>query len=64
MVMADDSVKKFQPSKWMTYLEDEQFKARVLEIMDEEVIQKFDLRTGDADEFYSSPDESSLTDSQ
>lgn len=64
MEMGDGSVKKFQPSKWMTYLEDEQFKIRALEIMDEEVIQKFDLRQGDAEEFYSSPDESSLTDAE
>jgi len=62
LTMKDGSVKKFQPSRWMTSMEDEDFKIRVLEIMDEEVVQKFDQRDGDADDFYGEVDENSLTD--
>ena len=64
LTMKDGSVKKFQPSRWMTSMEDEDFKIRVLEIMDEEVVQKFDQRDGDADDFYGEVDENSLTDSE
>ena len=55
---ADGTVEKFQPSKWMKALEGEKFKARVLEIMDREVIQKFDNREGDAKDFYNLDEES------
>ena len=55
---ADGTVEKFQPSKWMKALEGEKFKARVLEIMDREVIQKFDNREGDAKDFYNMDEES------
>ena len=48
----DGTVTKFQPSKWMTALEDDKFKKRVLEIMDREVIQKFENREGEAKNFY------------
>jgi len=48
----DGTVDKFQPSRWMTALESDKFRARVLEIMDSEVIQKFDKREGDAKDFY------------
>ena len=54
----DGTVDKFQPSKWMKALESDKFKARVLEIMDREVIQKFDKREGDAESFYSMDEES------
>jgi len=43
---------KFQPSKWKDKIQDDTFKARILEIMDEEVILKFDKRECDATEFY------------
>ena len=42
----------------MKALEGEKFKARVLEIMDREVIQKFDNREGDAKDFYNLDEES------
>ena len=42
----------------MKALEGEKFKARVLEIMDREVIQKFDKREGDAKDFYNMDGES------
>ena len=43
---------KFQPSKWKEKIQDEVFRNRVLEIMDEEVILKFDKREGDALDYY------------
>ena len=43
---------KFQATKWTQRLEDEEFRTAVLEIMDEEVIMKFDRRDGAADDFY------------
>jgi len=52
----DGTVDKFQPSKWITMLEKEKFKTRILELMDREVIQKFEKREVDAKEFYE-PDE-------
>ena len=54
----DGTVDKFQPSRWMKALESDKFKARVLEIMDREVIQKFDKREGDAKDFYDTDEES------
>lgn len=43
---------KFQATKWAERLADKKFRENVLEIMDEEVIMKFDKREGTADEFY------------
>jgi len=43
---------KFQASRWIERLRDEEFRSNVLEIMDEEVIQKFDKREGEAQDFY------------
>ena len=43
---------KFQASKWSEKLKNKKFHARVLEIMDEEIIRKFDDRTGNAEDFY------------
>ena len=43
---------KFQASKWTERLLDEEFRTAVLEIMDEEVIMKFDKRVGSAEDFY------------
>jgi recombination protein RecA len=54
----DGTVDKFQPSRWMKALESEKFKKRVLEIMDREVIQKFDKREGEAKDFYNTEEES------
>jgi recombination protein RecA len=44
--------KKFQQSAWEDLMKEESFKAAVLEIMDREVIVKFDTREGDAKNFY------------
>ena len=48
----DGTEQKFQPSRWTEALEDDKFRERVLRIMDEEVIQKFHTREGDAKSFY------------
>jgi recombination protein RecA len=49
----DGYTKKFQPSKWTDLVHsDEEFKQKVISIMDEEIIQKFDKRQGDAKNFY------------
>jgi recombination protein RecA len=48
----DDTSTKFQSAKWNDFLQDKKFRNRVLEIMDEEVVSKFDKRTGDATSFY------------
>ena len=54
----DGYEKKFQPSKWGEIIKsDEEFRSRVISIMDEEIIQKFDMRQGDAKDFYEDPED-------
>ena len=54
----DGYTKKFQPSKWTDLVQsDEEFKQKVISIMDEEIIQKFDMRQGDAKNFYEDPED-------
>ena len=48
----DGTREKFQASKWSEKISNEKFKNRVLAIMDEEIIMKFDDRTGEAKSFY------------
>ena len=50
-------LKKFQASKWTECLQEKAFRARVLEIMDEEIIIKFKNRDGDAKIFYEEEEE-------
>ena len=50
--MGNGETVKFQPSKWKEKIHEETFRKRVLEIMYEEVILKFDKRESDASEFY------------
>ena len=57
LVYADGTEERFQASKWVSKLENEKFLARVEEIMDIEVVQKFDNREGSADDFYGAKDE-------
>ena len=53
LTMPDGYEKKFQPSKWTDLIQsDDEFKDNVLKLMDEEVVQKFDKRLGNAAEFY------------
>jgi recombination protein RecA len=48
--------KKFQPSKWNELiLNDNEFKSHVIRLMNEEIVQKFDRREGDAENFYADP---------
>ena len=49
---SDKTSTKFQTARWPEHLKDKKFKKRVLEIMDEEVVLKFDKRTGDASNYY------------
>ena len=54
----DGYSKKFQPSKWTELIKsDNEFKERVIRLMDEEVIQRFDQRKGSAEDFYEPYDE-------
>ena len=48
----DGTEEKFQPSKWKSMLTNQKFRDRILEIMDEEVILKFDKRQGEVADFY------------
>jgi len=49
----DGKEKKFQAKQWVSLINsDPVFKARVLELMDEEVIRKFNDREGSAADFY------------
>jgi len=48
---------KFQATKWTERMVEDDFRARVYEIMDEEVIYKFDKREGNAADFYEESDE-------
>jgi recombination protein RecA len=50
--MGDGKIVKFQPAKWDEKMEDPTFKQRVYDVMEEEVIQKFDKRIGKAKDFY------------
>ena len=50
--------KKFQPSKWTALItSDPEFRAEVIKIMDEEIVQKFQNREGNADAFYADPED-------
>jgi len=54
----DGYSKKFQPSKWTEIIKtDEEFRKRIIQIMDEEIVQKFDKREGDASAFYEDPED-------
>jgi len=53
----DNTSDKFQTANWKKKLEEPKFRQRVLDIMDEEIIMKFDKRIGDAAEFYEKEEE-------
>jgi len=54
MVFEDGSTEKFQASKWADKMQSDAFRNRVYQIIDEEVIMKFDNRQGKAEDFYDS----------
>ena len=43
---------KFQTKQWIEKLQDSEFRQAVLDVMDEEVIMKFESRTGEASKYY------------
>lgn len=52
LLYEDGTSEKFQGAKWMDKLKNEKFRNRILEIMDDEIIMKFDKREGNASDFY------------
>jgi len=56
MVFEDGSTEKFQATKWVEKMQDDKFRQRVYQIIDEEVIYKFDNRQGKAEDFYETED--------
>ena len=52
LVYEDGTTEKFQAAKWLEKLQSEKFKDRVLQIMDEEIIMRFEKKEGNADDFY------------
>ena len=52
LIFDDGKEVKFQTTKWLDMLKDQDFKDQVLRIMEKEVIQKFDSREGSASNFY------------
>jgi recombination protein RecA len=57
LTMPDGYTKKFQPSKWADIIkEDKEFREKIISLMDQEVVQKFDKREGNAEDFYTDPE--------
>ena len=48
----DGTTEKFQSAQWLTKLENQKFYDRILELMDEEIILRFDSREGNASDYY------------
>ena len=48
----DGTFEKFQASKWKEKLQEEKFRNRVMQLMDEEIIMRFETKQGKADDFY------------
>jgi recombination protein RecA len=58
LATSDGYTKKFQPSKWTELVTtDNEFREHVIRLMDEEIVQKFDKREGDAQAFYADPED-------
>lgn len=49
---ADGTEEKFRKDDWVNKMKEEKFRTRVMELVDEEVVRKFDERSGEAKEFY------------
>jgi hypothetical protein len=61
LTLPEGYVKKFQPSKWTELIStDIEFKEHIIRLMNEEVVQKFDRRAGDAQSFYTDPADLSI----
>ena len=61
LVHEDGKEEKFQKSSWVDKLESDVFRARVLQLMDEEVILKFENKTGKAEDFYTLEEDAAAT---
>jgi hypothetical protein len=48
----DGTEEKFQSAGWLDKLKDDKFKNRVLQLMDEEIILRFEKKEGSAENFY------------
>ena len=58
---SDGTEKVFRSSEWVSLMkEDEKFKNRVMEILDEEIVRKFNDRTTNASSFYDNNDDVEL----
>jgi len=57
----DGTTEKFQKSAWLEKIRTPKFRDRVLQIMDEEVIMKFEDRTGNASDYYNIDGEEETT---
>ena len=57
LIHSDGTEEKFQRKSWLEKLSDEKFRSRILEIMDFDIIKKFDDRTGNADDYYDNTEE-------
>ena len=58
LIYKDKTEKKFQRKNWLEQLTDPKFEERVLEIMDEDIIKKFNNREGKASDYYEQVDDS------
>ena len=52
LIYEDGTEHKFQRKNWVQSLQDQKFRDRVLQIIDEDVIMKFNNRTGNASDYY------------
>jgi len=52
LIHSDGKEEKFQSKMWLDKMQDEKFKASVMDIFESEVVLKFAERQGDASEFY------------
>ena len=52
LTYADGAEEKFRTVEWAEKMKDEKFRSRIMELVDEEVVRKFDDRTGDASDFF------------
>ena len=56
MVHEDGTTEKFQASRWTEKMKNDKFRQRVYQIIDDEVIMKFDKRLGRAEDYYDEED--------
>ena len=53
----DGKTEKFQSKQWLDKLNEQKFYDRVIELLEEEVIMKFDKRIGNSSDFYEEKEE-------